>query len=101
MKLIIQIISTRFHLQVLSTRSFSIPFKTIQLSLHIAQEDLLNSFPFLPDLIRVSDTWLKSELDKDISLAGYNFIHETSVSRAGGVALYVSNKFNDKSLYHD
>jgi len=57
-------------------------------------EDLLNSFPFPPDVIRVSKTWLKSELDKDIFLAGCNFIHKTSASRAGGVALYISNKFN-------
>jgi len=68
------------------TRSLNKNFSTLK--------DLLNSFHFPPDAIGVSKTWLKSELDKNSSLPGYNFIHETSASRAGGVALYISNKFN-------
>jgi len=46
-----------------------------------------------PDLICISKTWLKQDLIINLSIPGYEFRHIPSESRAGGVAIFVSNKF--------
>jgi len=57
-------------------------------------DELIQNFPNLPDIIGVSETWLKSNLEQNISIAGYEFNYQNAKKRAGGVAFYISLVMN-------
>ena len=71
-------------------RSLNANFKKIE------EFILNNGYSF--DVIACSETWLKK--DSSIpELEGYNFVHQPrNNSNGGGVALYISNQLNYKSL---
>jgi len=56
--------------------------------------ELIQNFPNPPDIIGVLETWITSNLERNISIAGYEFIYQNAKKRAGGVAFYISDKFN-------
>jgi len=56
--------------------------------------DLIYSLPCLPDVICLSETWLKPDLVINLSIPGYEFIHVTSDKREDGIVMYISNKFS-------
>ena len=55
--------------------------------------EFLTTLPFFPDIVCVSETRLKGDPLINVSIPGYNFLHSDSVTNAGGVAIYVSSKF--------
>jgi len=57
-------------------------------------DKLIQNFSNPHDIVGVSETWLKSNLERNISIAGYDFIYKNVKKRAGGVAFYISDKFN-------
>ena len=53
----------------------------------------------LPDIIAITETILKKdELQTNIGINGYNFIHSDSDSQAGGVGLYIKNSITYKVI---
>jgi len=48
------------------------------------------------DVIGISETRLSHASSGNISLPGYSFLHTPSDSNAGGVGLYISNKYTFK-----
>ena len=57
---------------------------------------ILEIFPNPPEIIYISKTWLKTDLVKKLSILDYTFHHAPAaiVTNAGGVAMYISNKFH-------
>ena len=53
----------------------------------------------MPDIIAITETKLKKdELQTNIGINGYNFIHSDSDSQAGGVGLYIKNSIKYKII---
>ena len=50
----------------------------------------LQSLPFKPDVICLTETSVKDQPLANINLPNYSFVHTPSQSNAGGVAVYVS-----------
>ena len=55
-------------------------------------ENFLTSISLQPDIIGLSETRIKDEPLINICIPGYRCVHVDSLSNAGGVAAYVSNK---------
>ena len=53
--------------------------------------DLLFSSKFEPDDISICETKLKPEKDCRVGLAGYNFVHCGSPTKAGGVGVFIKS----------
>ena len=69
-------------------------------SLHKNFDDLhefLSLLPFKPDVICLSESRINQPL-KNIQLQGYNFLNAKPGKKAGGVAVYLSMKFNFTQL---
>ena len=58
--------------------------------------DFLVELNFLPDVICLTETRIKLHLLLNISLPNYTFFHTDSTTNAGGVGIYVLNKFQVK-----
>ena len=58
--------------------------------------DFLVELNFLPDVICLTETRIKLHPLLNISLPNYTFFHTDSTSNAGGVGIYVLNKFQVK-----
>ena len=58
--------------------------------------DFLVELNFLPDVIRLTETRIKLHPLLHISLPNYTFFHTDSTTNAGGVGIYVLNKFQVK-----
>ena len=58
----------------------------------IIYTNLLLHYPFFQTSC-VSETRLKGDSLINVLIPGYNFVHSDSVTNAGGVAIYVSSKF--------
>ena len=58
--------------------------------------DFLVELNFLPDVICLTETRIKLHLLLNISLPNYTFFHTDSTTDAGGVGIYVLNKFQVK-----
>ena len=53
----------------------------------------------MPDIIAITETKLKKdELQTNIDINDYNFIHSDSDSQAGGVGLYIKNSISYKII---
>ena len=53
----------------------------------------------LPDIIAILETKLeKDELQTNIGINGYNFIHSDSNFQAGGIGLYIKNSISYKII---
>ena len=59
-----------------------------------AFEEFLINLSFSPDIVCVSETRLKGEPLINISIPNYKFGHTDSTTKAGGVAIYISSKFD-------
>ena len=69
-------------------------------SLHKNFDDLhefVSLLPFKPDVICLSESRINQSL-KNIQLQGYNFLNAKPGKKAGGVAVYLSMKFNFTQL---
>jgi len=53
-----------------------------------------------PNIICLSKTRIKEKPSINISIPGYQFIHENSPTNAEGVAMYISNSINFQKLTH-
>ena len=52
-----------------------------------------------PDIVALSETWLKETTSDNIQVPGFNlFRTDRKCGRCGGVALYISNKFQGNKL---
>ena len=58
--------------------------------------DFLVELNFLPDVICLTETRIKLHPLLNISLPNYTFFHTDSTTNAGGVGIYVLNKFQVK-----
>ena len=58
--------------------------------------DFLDDLHFLPDVICLTKTQIKLHPLLNISLPNYTFFHTDSTTNAGGVGIYVLNKFQVK-----
>ena len=59
----------------------------------------LSNFPYLPDVICISETKVKNDMLTSITLPGFEAIeHAVSLTNAGGVDVYVAYKFSGKVL---
>ena len=62
-------------------------------------KEILEIFPNSPEIICISETWLKADLIKNLSIPDYTFHHSPAVvTNAGGVAMYISNKFHFENI---
>ena len=57
-------------------------------------EEFLTDLSFSPDIVCVFETRLKGEPLINISIPNFKFVHADSTTKAGGVAIYVSSKFD-------
>ena len=58
-------------------------------------KEVLEIFPNPPEIICISETWLKVDLIKNLLIPDYTFYHSPAiVTNAGGVAINISNKFH-------
>ena len=55
-------------------------------------KDILDSFKEQPSVIAISETKLKEDNIHNLSILGYNFVSTHSLSNAGGVGIYISEK---------
>ena len=60
--------------------------------------NLLVELKFLPDVIHLTETRIKLHPLINISLPNYTFFHTDSTTNAGGVGIYVLNKFQERDL---
>jgi len=44
-----------------------------------------------PYVICICETRLKNDLRENVSIFGYTFLHQNSLTNAGGVGIYISN----------
>ena len=58
--------------------------------------DFLIELNFLPDVICLTETQIKLHPLLNISLLNYTFFHTDSTTNAGGVGIYLLNKFQVK-----
>ena len=59
-----------------------------------AFEEFLTDLSFSPDIMCVSKTQLKGEPLINISIPNYKFDNADSTTKGGGVAIYISSKFD-------
>ena len=52
-------------------------------------EELFNEINYLPEIIAISESNIKSTTVDNLSLTDYAFIHNDSTTNAGGVAIYI------------
>ena len=57
-------------------------------------KEFLTDLSFSPDIVCVSETRLKGEPLINISIPNFKFVHADSTTKAGGVAIYISSKFD-------
>ena len=57
-------------------------------------EEFLTDLSFSFDIVCVSETRLKGEPLINISIPNFKFVHADSTTKAGGVAIYISSKFD-------
>ena len=56
---------------------------------------VLKIFPNPPEIMCISETWLKADIIKNLSILDYTFHHSPAiVTNASGVVMYMSNKFH-------
>ena len=61
--------------------------------------EIQETFPNPPEIICIFETWLKADLIKNLSIPDYTFHHSPAViTNAGGVAMYISNKFHFETI---
>ena len=72
---------------------FLIHFNIRCLQKHIDElNSVLASFKNQPEIVAISETKIiERKINRNIDLDGYNFIQCDSVTRAGGVGLYIKN----------
>ena len=69
--------------------------RSIYKNLDCLNHELLQSFPYLPDLICLSETKIKYSILTNLTLPGFEPIeHADSLTNAGGVGVYAANKFS-------
>ena len=84
---------------------FTLHFNTRSLPKnHDKIEEFLSELNVLPEIISVSETKLNSQSTSNVNIAQYDFLHNDSPSKAGGVGLYVKNNVkyslrNDLNLH--
>jgi len=44
-----------------------------------------------PHVVFISETRLKNDFHESISIFGYTFLHQTSLTNVGGVGIHISN----------
>ena len=54
--------------------------------------EFLNSFKLQPDVLRLTETRIKTQPLLNIFIPGYRFVHVGTASNAQGVAAYIPNK---------
>ena len=57
-------------------------------------EEFFTDLSFSPDIVCVSETRLKGEPLINISIPNFKCVHADSTTKAGGVAIYISSKFD-------
>ena len=69
--------------------------RSIYKNLDCLNHELLQSFPYLPDVKCLSETKIKHSILTNLTLPGLEPIeHADSLTNAGGVGVYVANKFS-------
>ena len=73
--------------------------RSIYKNLDPLNHESLQSFPYLPNVVCLSKTKIKNSILANITLPGCDPIeHANSLTNAGGVGVYVANKFSVKVL---
>ena len=84
---------------------FTLHFNTKSLPKnHDKIEEFLSELNVLPEIISISETKLNSQSTSNVNIAQYDYFHNDSPSKAGGVGLYVKNNVkyslrNDLNLH--
>ena len=69
--------------------------RSIYKNLDCLNHELLQYFPFLADVICLSETKIKHSILNNLTLPGFEPIEQAdSLTNAGGVGVYVANKFS-------
>ena len=91
---------TTFHKKRMEI--FLIHFNIRSLQKHINElNSVLASFKNQPEIVAISETKIiEGKINRNINLDGYNFIHCDSVTRAGGIGLYIKNTLAYKIHEH-
>ena len=55
--------------------------------------EFLTTLNFSPDIVSLTETHIKSQPLSNVEIPNYSFVHVDSESAAGGVAIYVSDRF--------
>ena len=63
---------------------------------HDKIEELLNEFETGPEIISISETKLNSRCTSNFDIFGYDFLHNDSPTKAGGVGLYINKSLKYK-----
>ena len=81
---------------------FLIHFNIRSLQKHIDElNSVLASFKNQPEIVAISETKIiEGKIIQNINLYDYSFIHCDSVTRAGGVGLYIKNTLEYKIHEH-
>ena len=71
---------------------------------HDKIEEFLSELNVLPEIISIFETELNSQSTSNVNIAQYDFFHNDSPSKAGGIGLYVKNNVkysarNDVNLH--
>ena len=68
--------------------------RSIYKTLDCLNHELLQSFPYLPEVICLPETKIKNSILRNFTLPGFEPIeHADSLTNAGGINVYVGNKF--------
>ena len=59
--------------------------------------NFLSKLPTIPHVIGISETKIKDKPLLNVSIPGYTFLHNNSLSNAGGVGVYVADIFQLKN----
>ena len=60
--------------------------------------NFLSKLPSKPHVISISETKIKDKPLLNVSIPGYTFLHNNSLSNAGGVGVYVADIFQLEEL---